>query len=298
MTDQFRNISLIGRYQDPSVLEAMVRVADHLLSQQRRVLMDRKIEPAPTACTRVDEAQLTSDCDLLISIGGDGTLLRAASLLTNHRIPLLGINRGRLGFLADIAAEEMLDRIDAVLAGRFETDERTRLDAQFEDEHGLAHSFTVLNEIAIQKHDTGRMLDFETRIDGKYVNTHGGDGLVIATPTGSTGYALSCGGPILTPNLDALVLAPITPHTLSDRPIVVHGSATVEVKLKAQAPMMAAVTGDGVMRGLITKDKVLAIKPSRSSVTLLHPHGYDHFGILRSKLHWGRGHRLMGSDDA
>jgi len=298
MTDRFKNISLIGRYQDPQVLEAMIRVAEHLLTRGCTVLSDQKIAGMPPACERVDERHLTTDCDLLVSIGGDGTLLRAASLLADHRIPLLGINRGRLGFLADIASEGMVERIDAVLEGRFERDVRRRLDAQFVDDRGQTHHMRVLNEVAIQKHDTGRMLDFETQIDGHYVNTHGGDGLVIATPTGSTGYALSCGGPILTPNLDALVLAPITPHTLSDRPIVVHGQATVEVRLNAQAPMTAAVTGDGVMHGLMTKDRVLSVKPSAHSITLLHPPGYNHFGILRSKLHWGRGHRLKGQDDA
>lgn len=296
MDYRFKRLSLIGRFQDPMVLEAMHAVAKHLLSLGLTVLIDEQVLPAIDGCERVLEAKLTQDCDLLISIGGDGTLLRAASLMPVAPKPLLGINRGRLGFLADIAVDGMLERIDAVLAGRFEEDVRQRIEGQFIDEYGHTQRLLALNDVAIQKHETGRMLDFETRIDGRFVNSHGGDGIVIATPTGSTGYALSCGGPILTPNLDVLVLAPISPHTLSDRPIVVHHNATIEVRLNAHAPMSAGVTVDGVMRGLLTEKAVLSIQVAHSPIRLLHPSGHDHFGILRSKLHWGRGQRYEKDD--
>jgi NAD+ kinase len=296
MTHRFRRISLIGRYQDPLVAEAIHAVAKHLLARGHSVCVDSHMTPRPQGCEGSAETTLTHTCDLVISIGGDGTLLRAAALMPTAAKPLLGINRGRLGFLADIAADGMHERIDAVLAGRYDADERLRLEGSFVDEHGVTQRLLALNDIVIQKHDTGRMLDFETRIDGRFVNSHGGDGLVVATPTGSTGYALSCGGPILTPNLRALVLAPISPHTLSDRPIVVHQQATIEVRLTAKAPMSAAITVDGSMRGLMRKDAVLTIRVSDSPVTLLHPSGHDHFGILRAKLHWGRNHRLENDD--
>ena len=147
--------------------------------------------------------------------------------------------------------------------------------------------FRSLNDVVLQKWDTGRMLDFETWIDGRYVNTHGGDGLVAATSTGSTAYALSCGGPIIEPSLDALVLAPITPHTLSDRPIVLSRQCRVELRLVARAPTNAQVTCDGVPLGNLHPDGRLTIGPAAQHVTLLHPPGYDYFRILRSKLHWG-----------
>jgi NAD+ kinase len=143
--------------------------------------------------------------------------------------------------------------------------------------------------VVLQKWESGRMLDFETWIDGQYVNTHGGDGLIVATATGSTAYALSCGGPILHPQLDALVVAPICPHTLSDRPIVIHGNSQIEIRLVQRPKAKAQVTCDGTMLGDLTPQDRLLIGPAAQKVTLLHPVGHDYYRILRSKLHWGRG---------
>jgi NAD+ kinase len=149
----------------------------------------------------------------------------------------------------------------------------------------------ALNDVVLQKWHTGRMLDFEAWIDGRYVNTHGGDGLVIATSTGSTAYAMSCGGPIIDPDLDAIVLAPISPHTLSDRPIVVAARSRIEVRLVAQAPVKAQITCDGVVLGDLEASDRLQVEPADATITLLHPPGHDFYRILRSKLHWGRGAR-------
>jgi len=145
----------------------------------------------------------------------------------------------------------------------------------------------------LQKWQTGRTLDFETWIDGRYVNTHRADGLVVATATGSTAYALSCGGPILYPELDALVLAPICPHTLSDRPIVVRSSAQIEIRLLERLETKAQVICDGVSLGELALDEKLVVGPAKTSVTLLHPEDHDYFRILRSKLRWGRGDRVQ-----
>ena len=151
----------------------------------------------------------------------------------------------------------------------------------------------ALNDVVLQKWQTGRTLDFETWIDGRYVNTHRADGLVVATATGSTAYALSCGGPILYPELDALVLAPICPHTLSDRPIVVRSTSQVEIRLLERPETQAQVTCDGVSLGELALDDKLVIEPASTSVTLLHPQDHDYFRILRSKLRWGRGDRVQ-----
>jgi NAD+ kinase len=292
MATSFRTIALIGRPADPPVAEALLALAPHLRTRGVRVLVDAATPlPFGPEVERIVEARLPIEADLVIAVGGDGTLLYAARLADGHDVPLLGINRGRLGFLADIRASEMLERVDDVLAGRYTEDVRRTLTARLivpGEEDRVARA---LNDVVLQKRETGRMLDFESLVDGRFVNTHGGDGLVIATATGSTAYALSCGGPILSPNLDAVVLAPISPHTLSDRPIVVAGSATVEVRLIAQAPMRAEITCDGALLGDLPPEGRLVVGPCPRPITLLHPPGYDYYRILRSKLYWGRGAR-------
>jgi NAD+ kinase len=191
----------------------------------------------------------------------------------------------------------MLERLDDVLDGRYQRDVRRTLVARLVAPGQPDRVQVALNDVVLQKRETGRMLDFESAIDGLFVNAHGGDGLVIATATGSTAYALSCGGPILTPDIDATVIAPISPHTLSDRPLVIGGASTIEVRLVAQAPVRAEVTCDGVLLGDLPADGRLHIGPSPRRVTLLHPEGYNYFRILRSKLHWGRGGRQGPPDE-
>jgi NAD+ kinase len=165
------------------------------------------------------------------------------------------------------------------------------LEARLARADGQAAVCRVLNDVVVQRHESGRMVELEFWIDGRFVNAHGGDGLVIASSTGSTAYALSCGGPIMHPSLDAVVIAPISPHTLSDRPIVVSRSSRIEVRLVKRSATHAQVTGDGVLLGDLDADSCLVIEPASSSVTLLHPPGHDYFRLLRSKLHWGRSAR-------
>ena len=253
-------------------------------------------ETAAAVVERRPEGTLAGEAQLLVSVGGDGTLLYAARLAEGYDVPLLGINRGKLGFLADISATEMQERFDDVLNGRYSRDLRRRLQARLLNPGEPERRALALNDVVLQKRETGRMLDYESSIDGHFVNAHGGDGLVIATATGSTAYALSCGGPIVTPTLDALVLAPICPHTLSDRPILVSRLSTIEIRLIAHAPVRAEVTCDGVVIGNLSPDGRLVVEPTDSTVTLLHPPGYDYYRILRSKLHWGRGARLGHPD--
>jgi len=298
MQRRFKTIALIGRFADPLVVEAMQGLAAHAASRGVHVLVDDAGPIAGSAAiTPLSERELALRAELLVAVGGDGTLLHAARAANGRDVPLLGINRGRLGFLADISAAEMLDRFTDVLEGRYSTDVRHLLNARLIDpSEGAERSVRALNDVVLQKRETGRMLDFESWIDGRFVNTHGGDGFVIATATGSTAYALSCGGPIVTPNLDALVLAPVSPHTLSDRPIVVSRASVIEIRLVAQAPVRAQVTCDGVVLGDLPPDGRLIVEPAGTTVTLLHPPGYDYFRILRSKLHWGRGARHASRD--
>ncbi len=285
-----RTCALVGRFTDPRVAESSQVVLAHLASRHVTVLLDDGAAlPDGGTATRVPENELGRQADLMIAVGGDGTLLYAAGLVAHHGVPLLGINRGRLGFLTDVMPEDIAASLDAALDGRLEADERPLLAACVRHGDGQMAQALALNDVVLQKLATGRMVDFETRVSGQYVNTHSGDGIVVASATGSTAYALSCGGPIIEPNLDVLVLSPICPHTLSDRPIVVSGRSTIEIKLLDRPDARAQVTCDGVILGSLVPEDVLSIRPASERITLLHPPGHDYFKLLRSKLYWGRG---------
>ena len=301
MSRSFKTIALTGKYRDPRVGDSMLSLARHLAAVGVRVVLDPEVrlDFQDTPVEPLPEAELGAAADLVIAVGGDGTMLYASRLVAGRDVPLLGINRGRLGFLADITPGEMLRRLDEVLAGDYEEEHRLMLEAVIDNGNAAPQRALALNDVVLQKRDTGRMLDFENWIDGVYVNTHGGDGLVIATPTGSTAYALSGGGPIIHPNLDAIALVPICPHTLSDRPIVVRSDARIEVRVLQRPDTRAEVACDGVPLGELGPGQRLSVAAANERVVLIHPRGYDYFRLLRSKLHWGRGSqsRFDGSQD-
>ena len=283
--------ALIGRFSDARVAESALTLLPHLKKRGVQALLpaDDPLQAAADLVIRVPEDEIAERADLVIAIGGDGTLLYAARLVAHRGVPLIGINRGRLGFLTDVLPQDMLDSVDAALEGRCERDERSLLEARIVGPHGIITSALALNDVVLQKWETGRMLDFETWIDGVYVNSHGGDGLVVASSTGSTAYALSCGGPIVAPHLEVLVVAPICPHTLSDRPIVVSSRSTISIKLIDRPDTRAQVTADGVSLGELVPGDRLEVHPTARKITLLHPNKFEYYRLLRSKLHWGRG---------
>ena len=279
MIPSFRNIVIVGKPDDPRVAEPSEQLRAHLTKAGVKLLTREEIDNA----------------DLVIAVGGDGTILYASRLARESGTPILGINRGRLGFLADVTPEEMLTSVDNILQGNYSTDSRLLLEARLLRSNGDQEVAYALNDVVLQRRETGRMVDFETRIAGQFVNTHSGDGLVIATPTGSTAYALSCGGPIIEPQLDAVVVVPISPHTLTDRPIVVSAGQPVEVSLLQRDDTKAEITVDGYPMGDIWPGDKLQISAANNRVTLVHPPGYDFYEILRSKLFWGRDNRTRNS---
>jgi NAD+ kinase len=291
----FNSIALIGRHADPRVAESLHVLAEHLASRSRKIVVDTAVDFAfRVPVEKIAESKLAGRADLIVAVGGDGTMLHAARIASTAGLPVLGVNRGRLGFLADISPADMCNRLDDVLAGRFERESRAMLTARIDNQGSATTALNAdaLNDVVLQKWETGRMLDFETWIDGQFVNTHGGDGLIVATSTGSTAYALSCGGPIVHPDLEALVVVPICPHTLSDRPIVVKSHSQIEIRLVNRPNTKAQVTCDGIMLGDLNPQERLVIGPAPHRVTLLHPPGHDYYRILRSKLHWGRGGQM------
>ncbi len=288
----------MGNYDDQRVLETIRALATYLLDRNLTVFANagEKLNGLPDAVTRVPGTQLADDADLLIAVGGDGSMLHAARLAVTAGKPLLGVNRGRLGFLADVSPSEDFGPLDNVIAGEYESEKRLLLKAEVRSAEGARDCGIALNDVVVKRQDTGRLLEFTSYVDDRYVNTHGGDGFIVATPTGSTAYALSCGGPIVAPNLDALVLAPICPHTLSDRPIVIPGTSVTDIQLGDDDADVAAVSCDGEVTGRIEAGDRLRVAVANRRVELIHPIGYDYFGILRSKLYWGRGNRTAGSN--
>ena len=292
MPREFSTIALWGRLGEQSVTEPARQILAHLRKRGITVLASAISDAAQglKGATHVDERELAKRADLIVAIGGDGTLLHAARNAAARKVPLVGINRGRLGFLTDVSPEHMLEALDAILAGDYLADRRLMLAARLPKQPKGTELF-ALNDIVLQKGDTGRLLDFTTDVDDVYVNTHRGDGLIVATPTGSTAYALSCGGPIIQPNVDALVMVPICPHTLSDRPLVLPSSSTIRVTLDNAGGGDAHVVCDGEPLARLRTADTLTISLAKQTVTLLHPRDYNYYELLRSKLNWGRANR-------
>lgn len=290
MSSKIERVAILGRHDDPRVAEPMTALVQHLTKAGKTVLASAGMD-LDLAVQRVQESLLASEADLMIAIGGDGTMLYAGNLARETGIPLFGVNRGRLGFLADVSPEQMLASVDHILHGNYSSESRLLLTATLTRASGESLSETAFNDVVLQRRETGRMVDIVASIDESYFNTHSGDGLIIATPTGSTAYALSCGGPILDPRIDAVVIVPICPHTLTDRPVVIPAKQKIDIRVLEREDTSTEVVIDGHSIGAIGPDDVLTIRESERRIQLVHPPDYDFFDILRSKLFWGRDSR-------
>ncbi|MCZ6894180.1 MAG: NAD(+)/NADH kinase, partial [Gammaproteobacteria bacterium] len=223
-----------------------------------------------------------------VSLGGDGTLLQSAGLIYPRDVPLVGVNLGRLGFLTDLAQVDASSGLSAVLDGHYVSEERAVLGCEIVRGGEVVASEDGLNDVVVQKWNTARLITLETYVDGKFLHSQRADGMIVATPTGSTAYSLSGGGPILDPQVGALVLVPICPHTLTNRPIVVSDSVQIEIHVATEREDESCVTCDGnSIQDLLPGDHVRVFR-RKQSITLLHPANYDHFATLRAKLNWGR----------
>ena len=282
----FHSAGIIAKqHNDPHVTATLARLVGHLNARGVSPCFEEQTaQLAGAGGTGMDLETLGRRCDLIIVVGGDGTLLHTAREMADFDLPLVGINLGRLGFLVDISPDHIEDRLDLILSGAYDADTRTLLDARLA---GGPEVGRALNDVVIHKWNTVRMIEFETYIDGRFVNAQRSDGLIVATPTGSTAYALSGGGPLIHPSLDALLLVPICPHTLSNRPLVVPGGSRIEVRLRNPGPGLVRLTCDGQIDLPLDDDTPIVIERSHARIRLLHPRGHDHYGILRAKLGWG-----------
>ncbi len=294
MKAKFKTVGLWGNFSSDVVAGPAAEIVAHLSDRNIDALCLAQDNVAANLAdvAALPGAELAATVDLIVAIGGDGTLLRAARSVASDEVPLVGVNLGRLGFLTDVSPEQMLQIIDSVLAGDYIEEKRIMLEARLEGRAQSNGAMLALNDVAAKVGGSGHMQDFATWVDGDYVNTHGGDGLIVATTTGSTAYALSCGGPIIHPAVDALVMVPICPHTLSDRPLVIPTDSKIEVRIEPRFDNRAQVSCDGELLGEIGADDTLTISVADRTVRLLHPQGYDYFELLRSKLRWGQTERV------
>lgn len=284
---QFHTIGIIVKPDAAVVSATLSRLLSYLKNKQLKVLLDESTRGiSQETTTMVSRDELARQSDLVITIGGDGTILNAARSITDEEVPLVGINIGRLGFLADISPDDFETALDKILSGDFLKAERFMLSVSVLRKNKILFSSDALNDAVMHVRDVARMIDFETRVDGQFVNHQRADGLIVATPTGSTAYALSSGGPILHAGLQAIALVPICPHTLSNRPLVVKADSVIEIIVGDNPHAIAQITCDGQTSYDVAYGDVIKIHRKEKSLTLLHPPGHSYFEILRAKLHW------------
>ena len=283
-----KTIGVFGKYRDRGIGDVLLGVCQFLKDRRLTVLLEEATAAniGATDAPRKNMADIGASIDLALVFGGDGTLLNVARHLMRYQVPLVGVNVGRVGFLADISTDNMLKVIGDILDGKFQTEERFLLEADIERDGVIVHRANAFNDVVVNKGELARLIEFETYIDGDFVNDARADGIIVATPTGSTAYALSAGGPILHPTLPAIVLVPICPHTLSLRPLAINASCEIEIVLRDQ--QTAHVTFDGQSTYSLFYGDRVKVRRAHPPVTLIHPVNRNHFEILRTKLHWGR----------
>jgi NAD+ kinase len=296
----FRHIALIGKYQGQSAAVARAtveEVAQFLMRQGCEVCIEAdsaaRIGLADnTAYAVLDVEGIGKQCDLAVAVGGDGTMLGIGRQLAAYKVPLVGINQGRLGFITDITFDSFAPALEAILAGEFDEDRRALMDAKVLRGEEVVFSATAMNDVVLNRGSTAGMIELRVEVDGRFVANQRADGLIISTPTGSTAYALSAGGPLMHPSIGGWVLVPIAPHNLSNRPIVLADTGEVALELVSGRDANANFDMQS-LASLLPGDRVV-VRRSAHEVRFLHPAGWSYFDILRQKLHWNTGNTLGG----
>lgn len=286
---KFQHAGLIGTHRNPLVAETLQNLLQLLTSWNIDVIVEQASAAALNTNPQSvgDFAKLTEQCDIIIAVGGDGNLLHAARAVIDSGIPVLGINRGQLGFLTDIKPDKLAQQLQPILAGNYRLESRALLSGKVLRNGQTIASGNALNDIVLFPGDIAQLIEFELQIDNYFVYSQRSDGLIISTPTGSTAYALSAGGPIMQPNLDALVLVPKLPHTLTSRPIVVNGDSKIVLTVGSYNKTEPHLSYDGQNHFTLQCGDEVHIHKHNKQLKLLHPESYDYYQILRTKLQWG-----------
>ena len=285
---QISSVGLFGRYKDPEVSSALDAVRKHLDNRDISVYIG-DTPAANITGTRIEDSGLPvgETIDLAVVVGGDGTMLHVARGLASYALPMIGINLGRLGFLTDLSADRMHEGMDELLRGEFTVEERIMLQVQISNGRDNLNESVALNDVTLSKGNTGRMIEFDTHVNSEPLGRTRGDGVIISTPTGSTAYALSAGGPILHPLLPAIVFAPICPHTLGHRPMVLDDSSIIELEILDLAGADGNVFIDGLKQLAISGNEIIRISRAETVTRMVRINSHNHFTTLRSKLGWG-----------
>lgn len=294
---EFTKIGLVGRPDHQGVEETLQRLFAFLSARDLEIVLDdvtRELLQS-SAGISLSRKEVISSCNLLIVVGGDGSMLRVAKHAARVQVPVIGINRGRLGFLTDILPEELEERLGQILAGNYSVEHRFLLDLYLRKNGKEEILGTALNDIVLHPGKAAQMISFELFVNDSFVNSQESDGLIVATPTGSTAYALSAGGPIMHPNLDAVVLVPMYPHSLSSRPLVVDGDSEILLRVSEKDRLEPQLSCDGEIRYSAVAGDEFIVRKQAQKLQLIHPLEHSFYQACRSKLGWGN--RLVRSDD-
>ncbi|MDG2019071.1 MAG: NAD(+) kinase [Porticoccaceae bacterium] len=285
----FQRIGLLSSIDAHEVKQSIQKLDSFLQAQGREVVYEQQTAQLVDWSVKnsLCIAEFLKAIDLVIVVGGDGSILSACRKIAASDVPLLGINLGRLGFLTDITPDEIEDRVAPVLAGEFKQTQRFMLNTSISRNGEEIGSGTALNDVVLHPGMSVRMMEFELYVDGEFVYSQRSDGLIVATPTGSTAYALSAGGPLICPELDAMVCVPLNPHTLSSRPIVLHGDSKIEIRVNSKNELHPSVTCDGQDDLITEPGDTIRIKKHQHAISLIHPKDNNFYKVSRSKLGWG-----------
>lgn len=284
-----KKIGIIAKPKSgPAVQKVLQELIPWLLQRKKEVLLDRDIASGSGAVSSFEKTEISKQADLIIVLGGDGTLLAVGRLVEGRDLPILGVNLGGLGFLTEVTTEELFPALERIFRGDFVVDQRLMLKTRVIRKGGTASESLALNDVVISKGSMARMVHLEILIDRRFVTALRGDGVIVATPTGSTAYSLSTGGPIIHPTVEAMVITPISPHTLTNRPIVIPNTVEVEVAVRTLGEG-AQATFDGQVGFSLEHEDVVAIGTARSKIKLIRSPDRNYFEVLRKKLKWGEG---------
>ncbi len=288
MSTTFQRVGLLGRSQRDGLEPVLSELYALLQKRGLDILVEERLHSLVPAegVNLVSEDELGQQADLAVVVGGDGSLLGAARTLARYETPVLGVNRGRLGFLTDISPDDLQTQVNAVLDGDYQRETRFLLDAEVLREGISVGKADALNDVVVNSGTSAQLIEFELYINDIFVYRQRADGLIISTPTGSTAYSLSGGGPIMHPTLDAIVLVPMFPHALSSRPIVIDGNSEIRIDILERNDIHPPVTCDGQVNITARPGDSVTIRKKEHRLTLLHPLGHDFYASCRDKLHW------------
>jgi NAD+ kinase len=296
MKSQFRHVALFGRTHASvtgAALESSRKVLEevaHFLARQGcEVVFDQNTAQLTglSGYAALDLAQIGQQCDLGIAIGGDGTMLGVGRQMAQHSLPLIGINQGRLGFITDIPLKDYQSVLPPMLQGRYQTDLRSLMHARVQRDGHCVFDALAMNDVVVYRGGTSGMVELRVEVDGHFVANQRADGLIIATPTGSTAYSLSVGGSLMHPAIGGWIMAPIAPHTLSNRPIVLSDNSEVSIEIVSGRYASANFDMQS-LASLMIGDRI-TVRRSQHQVRFLHPEGWNYFDTLRKKMHWNEG---------